>query len=225
MRMRIAAAGALLAVGMLGATPAFASPSPAPTDGPTATGAPSPTGTPGPTATPTSIPTEAPQPTPTTLPSFSTPTPPPNPGTCVANPTTISVGQSAVVTCSGINPPRGYLGVKFEAWNPQIVLGSLSSLLRTEVPDAGVLKPISDDSASVTFTPSVAGSYRITSTLIQEDAAYPLNDVTITVVAASAELPVTGGDVPLGALISGICALALGSGAIVIAGARRRRRG
>ncbi|GAA3203693.1 hypothetical protein [Microbacterium terregens] len=134
---------------------------------------------------------------------------------------TITAGNSTVVTVSNLGPE--ITSVSFTANG-----GALSSIVLASV--GPVVKPVSNGSASVTFTATAPGNYTVWAA---DASGNPLGSVAITVVAAGSGagggtggtgggLPATGNELPAAALWLGVGALGIGGIAIAAGVARRR---
>ena len=137
---------------------------------------------------------------------------------------TITAGNSTVITVSNL---EDVASVSFTANG-----GALSSIVLAAV--GPVVKPVSNGSASVTFTATQPGNY----TVWAADAVTgePLGSVAVTVAAAGSGaggtgggtggtgggLPATGNELPAAALWLGVGALGIGGIAIAAGVARRR---
>lgn len=146
---------------------------------------------------------------------------------CVANPTTVALGGSTTISCTGLNDD---FDATFSVTGPGVQQGvTLTSVAASAATGtASVTKPVVGGATSATFTPPTAADYAITVT--QGDESFGTDTVTVTVVEGSASggtgstggLPATGGDVPGAALWLGVGALGVGGIAVAAAAARRR---
>lgn len=138
----------------------------------------------------------------------------------VTAPTTaVAPGAPVVVTfdARGISPLPAEVG--FSVTGPQGA--NLASIVAAATSTTSITKPVSNGTASTTFTATAPGTYTVTG------AAGGITDaVTITVAAGAAaadpSLPATGGELSTAALWVGAGALGLGGLAVVAATARRR---
>ncbi|MFC8682679.1 LPXTG cell wall anchor domain-containing protein [Microbacterium ureisolvens] len=146
--------------------------------------------------------------------------------TVTAGDATLTVGQSTTITASNL----GDLEVVYFAVTPSTG-GSLSSIVLASA-GAEVEKPVTDGSATATFTANAVGTYVVN----VSDGETSLGQTTITVAAAGSgtgggtgggtgELPATGGTVPGAFIWLGVGAIGLGGIAVAAAVARRRAAG
>lgn len=151
---------------------------------------------------------------------------------CVANPTTVALGGSTTISCTGLNDD---FDATFSVTGPGVQQGvTLTSVAASAATGtASVTKPVVGGATSATFTPPTAADYAITVTQGDESFGPFTDTVTVTVVEGSASggtggtgstggLPATGGDVPGAALWLGVGALGVGGIAVAAAAARRR---
>lgn len=141
--------------------------------------------------------------------------------TLTASAATIAPGGSTTITATGLGDLQTvYFGVGGTG-------GSLSSIVLASGAGTSVAKPVSNGSASATFTASTAGEYVVS----VSDGETVLDTVTITVAAAGAgtggggagpQLPATGGTVPAAVIWAGVGAIGLGGIAVAAVAARRR---
>lgn len=148
---------------------------------------------------------------------------------CVANPTTVALGGSTTISCTGLNDD---FDATFSVTGPGaqqgVTLTSVAASATTGT--ASVTKPVVGGQTSATFTPPTAADYAITVAQGDESFGTFTDTVTVTVVEGSASggtggtggLPATGGDVPGAALWLGVGALGVGGIAVAAAAARRR---
>lgn len=148
---------------------------------------------------------------------------------CVANPTTVALGGSTTISCTGLNDD---FDATFSVTGPGVQQGvTLTSVAASAATGtASVTKPVVGGQTSATFTPPTSADYAITVTQGDESFGTFTDTVTVTVVEGSASggtgstggLPATGGDVPGAALWLGVGALGVGGIAVAAAAARRR---
>lgn len=144
---------------------------------------------------------------------------PPN-VTCRAGAATLSVGETTVINCSGLQPNiTGTLTVT----GPGVTPDTLSSIVyAAAVGTSSVTKTTTPEgTVAVNFRgPFVPGSYTVT--LVAENGQEGAATVTVVDPAPPGGLPVTGGSIPAGALWLGVGAVGLGGIAVAAAVARRR---
>ena len=138
---------------------------------------------------------------------------------------TITVGGSTTVTASGLGDLESvFFAVSGGAG------GSLSSIVLASSGGSTVEKPVTNGSASATFTATAVGTYNVS----VSDGETTIGQTTITVTAASTsgsgtggsgQLPATGGEVPGAIIWLGVGAIGLGGIAVAAAVARRRAAG
>ena len=127
---------------------------------------------------------------------------------CVANPATIVVGQTSVVTCTGLSPNA--TGT-FPVTGPS---GTVTT--RTITTDA-------QGKATFSLVGPAAGNYTVS--LVTSNGQSGSATVTVTAASAGAgggSLPPTGTDVPAAAIWLGVGAIGIGGIAVAAAVARRR---
>lgn len=136
--------------------------------------------------------------------------------------TTPVVGQPVTITFSEL----GDLEVVFFSVTPSTGATLASIVLASG--GGSVQKPVTDGSASATFTAQTAGTYVVS----VSDGETTIGSVTLDVAAAgsgsgggSGELPATGGTVPAAYIWLGVGAIGLGGIAVAAAVARRRAAG
>ncbi len=137
--------------------------------------------------------------------------------------TTPAVGQPITVTFNEL----GDLETVFFSVTPST--GATLASIVVASSGGGVSKPVSNGSASATFTAQTAGTY----TVSVSDGETTIGSVTLNVAAAGSgsgstgagELPATGGEVPGAIIWLGVGAIGLGGIAVAAAVARRRAAG
>ena len=139
--------------------------------------------------------------------------------------TTPAVGQSVTVTFTEL----GDLETVFFSVTPSTG-ATLASIVVASSGGSSVEKPVSNGSASASFTAQTAGTYVVS----VSDGETTIGSVTLNVAAAgsgsggtsgSGELPATGGEVPGAIIWLGVGAIGLGGIAVAAAVARRRAAG
>ena len=136
--------------------------------------------------------------------------------------TTPAVGQSVTVTFTEL----GDLETVFFSVTPSTG-ATLASIVVASSGGSSVEKPVSNGSASASFTAQTAGTYVVS----VSDGETTIGSVTLNVAAAgsgsggSGQLPATGGEVPGAIIWLGVGAIGLGGIAVAAAVARRRAAG
>ncbi|WP_448710942.1 hypothetical protein [Microbacterium profundi] len=141
----------------------------------------------------------------------------------VASDTTPAVGQPITLT---VTVPDGIPEVTFSITGAPAgsTLASTVYAASNKI-DLSVVKSVSNNTASAVFTPSAAGTFRVTVTAPGMDPMY----IDVVVGAGTSgtdngndDLATTGGDVPAGVIWAGVGALGLGGIAVGAAALRRR---
>lgn len=139
---------------------------------------------------------------------------------CTANPATIAVGETSVITCTGLEPNvTGTLTVT----GPGVVPDTLTSIVFASTSGtSSVTKTTSAaGDVSVNFRGPAAGSFTVS---LEADNGQS-GSAAVTVTAASggdSGLPATGSTVPAAAIWLGVGAIGIGGIAVAAAVARRR---
>ncbi len=139
---------------------------------------------------------------------------------CTANPNPIVVGQTSVITCTGLQPNvTGTLTVT----GPRVNSGTLSSVALAATSSDSVTKTTTAaGTVSVEFHAPAPGGFAVS--LEAENGQTGSTTVTVAAPASgsSSGLPTTGGTLPAAAIWLGLGAIGLGGIAVAAAIARRR---
>lgn len=138
---------------------------------------------------------------------------------------TVTAGATATVTFDASGLPAIDTSVNFTITGPSSVsFGSIVAAATTVT--SQTTEPIVNDTATVSFTTTVPGTYTVSAAGAQ--SAQSLGTVTVAVAAVASDgvpidrLQATGGEMSTAALWVGAGALGLGGLAVVAATARRR---
>jgi len=135
---------------------------------------------------------------------------------------TIVPGQSTIITATGLGDRTE---VTFAvAGSPGATLTSI--VMAASAPYASVVKPVTDGTASATFTASTPGSFTITvrdgDTILSTTVISVVDPASAGGVGTGGGLPPTGGTVPATVIWAGVGAIGLGGIAVAAVAARRR---